>query len=224
MSLSLRPALWVGLLLAPLAQAGEGSTTPYAVLYQVLEPAQQIAAYDHLRAVQRIDSRLPDVSPAQIRLVVKARRGDIAVPIGADGRLDFPLDAALKAENPAVQSNQPKGSLSLTVTLELRLPAGDRVPWQELATALEQARRVLGEQAQAHGLAAPAVTGAEFHFPAGSEARVTLSGKGERLLLADGAGRVIVMLDETTRKEQPTLLLGARPLAVVPHLEASAAP
>jgi hypothetical protein len=202
------------------ARADETSSTPYAALYKVLEPAQKMARYDRLRAVQRIQSKLPTVSASQIRIAIKAARGDIAVPIAADGRIEFPFDGALQSENPSVQTNQPKGSLSLTVTMELKLPPGERIAWRDLDAALQQARAMLDEQGRERGGAVPAVGGAEFRFAPGSDARVTLAGRSERLLVADAEGRVIVMLDETTLKEQPDLLLNVRPNEILPFLSA----
>lgn len=209
--------------LAPFALvAEEGSATPYDVLYKVLEPAQKMGRFDRLRAVQRIQSKLPAVVPTQIRISIKSARGDIAVPVGADGRIEFPFDSALQGENPLVQTNQPKGSLSLTVTMELKLPTGDRIAWRDLEASVQQAREMLREQAQQQGGEAPPVSGVEFHFSPSSEARVTLSARSERLLMADDTGRVVVMLDESLTKEQPDLLLNAKVLEVVPFLSAAA--
>jgi len=214
-------ALLAGALVPLAAGAEEGSTTPYAVLYKVLEPAQQMSRYDHLRAVQRIQSKLPAVSATQIRIAIKAARGDVVVPIAADGRIEFPFDGALQAENPMVQTNQPKGSLSLTVTMELKLPSGDRITWHDLEASVQQAREMLREQARQQGGDPPPVSGVEFHFTPGSEARVTLSARSERLFMADGDGRVVVMLDDALLKERPDLVLSGKVLEVLPFLAAS---
>jgi len=195
------------------------SATPYVTLFTVLAPAQQINSFDRLRAVQRIESKMAGVTPNQIRIVVKAKRGDIAVPVAADGHISFPLDEALKAENPNVETNQPKGSLSLTVTMELRLPEGLHIAWADLHAALDQAHDVLAAQAKVEGLNVPGIVGAEFRFGRGTEARVTVTGKSERLLVADAEGRVIVMLDEAAAKEQPSLEFTHKPLAVMPFLQ-----
>src|SRR3569623_209202 len=197
------------------------STTPYATLFTVLAPAQQIDSFDRLRAAQRIESKTAGVSPNQIRIVVKARRGDLAVPVAADGRIHFPLDEALKAENPDVQTNQPKGSLSLTVTMELKLPEGLHIAWADLHAALDQAHQVLAAQARSDGLSVPGIVGAEFRFGRGPDARVTVTGKSECLLAADAEGRVIVMVDEAAAKEQPSLEFTHKPLAALPFLQDS---
>jgi len=196
--------------------AQPASTTPYAALYQVLEPARQAAQFDRLLPMARVESTLSGVRPASIKLVIKAKTGDIAVPIDAQGLITFPMSDALVAENPVVQSNQPKGSLTLTLTFALKLPDTQRIAWADLAAALEQARVMISKQL---GSDRPtSVAGAEFHFAVGSNASITLSGKGERLLVADDSGRIVVMADASTAAEKPALLISGKPLVVVPYL------
>lgn len=197
------------------APAQETSTTPYAVLYQVLEPAQAIGKHDRLRAVEHIESKRPGVAPSDIRLTIRSRSGDRAVPVAPDGRLEFPVDAVLKAENPDVLTNQPKGSLTLTVTFEFKFADPQRVAWDELGAALEQARAAVAERAAG---AQARVAGIEYRFAAGEDARVIIAGAGERLLMAAGDGRVIVMIDETVAKERPTLLASRKPSVILPFI------
>ncbi|MEO8670587.1 MAG: hypothetical protein ABI411_04670 [Tahibacter sp.] len=208
-------ALAFALVVAP-APAQTPSTTPYAALYQVLEPARQAAAFDRLQPLPRVESTLPGVHASAIKLVIKSRTGDIPVPVDAQGLIVFPLNDALAAENPPVQSNQPKGSLTLTLTFALKLPDTQRVAWADLDAALEQARQMIAKQL---GTTTPApVAGAEFHFAPGSNASITVSGKGERLLVADGGGRIVVMLDASVAKEKPVLLISGKPLLIIPYL------
>ncbi len=208
--------LWLAIALAssPIVHAADGSSTPYQVLYDVLEPARTVTRFDRLRAIERVTSRLPGVAPHDIRLSIQSRRGAIAVPVADDGRIDFPMQVALREENPDVVTNQPKGSLQLTVAYELVLGNGLRIAWDDLAAAVTQAERAMaGQIGDAH------VTGAEFRFGPGSEASITLAGKGERLLMADEAGRAIVMFDEAATREKPALVLSGRPLIVLPYVQ-----
>lgn len=202
-------------LAASVSAAQETSTTPYIVLYQVLESAQAIAKYDRLRAVEHIESKRPGVLPSDIKLTIRSRSGDLLVPVAADGRLEFPVDAALKAENPDVLANQPKGSLTLTLTFELRFTDPQRVGWGELSSALEQARSAVTE-----GATGPEtqVAGVEYRFLPGEDARVTMTGTGERLLMAGDDGRIIVMIDEMVKKERPTLVANRAPRAILPFI------
>lgn len=202
-------------ILAPAMAAEPRSETPYAVLYGVLEPSRRIAAYPRLRALQSVQSQNHNVAPASIRLQIMSRAGPIAVPVRANGVLEFPLDDALLRENPIVVSNQPKGTLSLAVTLALAPPPAARVPVVELAAALRDVDSLLRELP---GQPNRAVRGVEFHFDPRAEARVTLRGASERLLQADAGGRVVLMRDTDLGADSVEVELSQAPLLVLPHL------
>ena len=194
----------------------DAEPTPYAVLYEVLAPARHAAAFDRLVASARIESKSDGVSPADIRLEIGARAGAIAIVPRADGSVDFPFDDALLAENPPVLTNQPKGTLTLSVTLALRAP--ERTPWPvaEIQAALVQVEKLLHEH-PAPG-AGPRVRGAEFRFEPGSDARLTVHGRSERLLGADAAGRIVLMREPDLGAGATEVELSRRPLSVVPYL------
>lgn len=202
----------------PQAASGSGGT-PYAVLYQALSPALDVEDDPRLRAVQRIESKLPGVRPDAIEVVIEARGGEIRVPIGADGRARFPLRDDLLAQNPPVRSNQPRGSLTVSVTLALAPPRSTRVPVAELLDALAAADTWLAGKAVAEGLPPPAVRGVELRFPPGAGASATLRGaSSERLLLADAAGRIVLVRDADLAEGAREVELSQLPLEVVPWL------
>lgn len=208
------------LMTLPLAATGDeaASTTSYGSLYQVLAPATTINARDRLVAVERIESKLPGVKPSDIKVVIRARSGPIAVPIGPVGRVDFPVTDALRAEDPPVETNQPKGSLALTVNVGLRCPDHLRMAWSDVEAGLAQVRELY--EANAPGTEPPAVRGIEVQFAPGSAATLTIEGKDERLLMADADGRLIVTRDMIAEKESPTLAFSRAPEFVVPYADA----
>lgn len=208
-------------LLVPLVAAADEpavSATPYLALYQVLAPARSIRAYDRLIAVERVQSKSPQVRAQDIRITIRAKRGAIAVPVAADGAVDFPADEALQAENPPVETNQPKGSLMLTVHAALRPPASLEMPWSEIDAGLRQAEELF---AQTPGGSAQGAKprGVEIRFAPGETASVTLAGKSERLLQTDADGRVLVLRDMIVESERPVLKFSRRPLRILPYVD-----
>lgn len=206
-------------LLAPFAAVANepsGSATPYLALYGVLAPARSIQAYDRLEPVERIESKLPGVRAQDIRLTIHAKRGVIVVPVAADGSVRFPADAALQAENPAVETNQPKGSLVLSVHAALRVPASLEVPWSEIDAGLQQAQALFATTTE--GSAANAKPrGVEIVFDAGSPASVTIDdGRGEQLLQAGPDRRVLVTREAVSGAGQPRLVFSRRPHRLLP--------
>jgi hypothetical protein len=194
--------------------AAVAAEVPYATLHGVLGAVKSVTPYKQLRAVQRIESKSADVAPSAIRLSIRTAAGEVAVPIAADGQLDFPLSPELLAENPVVVTNQPAGSLTLSVSIEL--PPPDRAEWPaaEVREALDQAEAFFTASPGHDGRR---VRGVEFRFAAG-EGSVTVRGDTERLLVPDADGRVLLMRD-TDLADAREVALGAKPVRVLPFLE-----
>ncbi|HKE46652.1 MAG TPA: hypothetical protein VKB52_01190 [Rhodanobacteraceae bacterium] len=201
--------------LALAAGAGETvSTTPYATLYQVLAPVRAIEGYDRLVAIQRVESKI-DTPAKDIRIVIHAKNGPIPVAVAADGEVTFPVTDALREENPPVETNQPKGSLALIVNVALRGADKLRVPWSDIEAGLGEVRTFYEKSKSA--ATAPAVSGIEVYFAGGGAAMLTIEGKGERLLMADPNGRIIVTRDMAPPSESPTLVFSRAPAFVLPY-------
>lgn len=190
------------------------STTPYATLYQVLSPVEKINAYDRLLAIERIESKMPGVRAQDIRVVIHAKSGAIPVPVAAGGEVKFPVTDALRDENPPVETNQPKGSLALIVNVALRDATRLRLPWSDIEAGLAQVKTFYS---QTSGASAPAVSGIEVYFPPGAPAMLTIEGKGERLLMADPAGRIIITRAMAQESGAPTLVFSRAPDFVLPY-------
>jgi hypothetical protein len=207
--------LLASIALAPAALADEAtSTTPYATLYQVLSPVAKIAAYDHLVAIERIESKDASVRPETIKVVIHAKSGAINVPVAPTGEVEFPITDALRAENPPVETNQPKGSLALIVNVALKIGDRLRVPWTDIEAGLGQVKQFYAET---QGSAAPTISGVEAHFAGGKEAMLTIEGKSERLLMADPAGRIIVTREMASENAGAVLAFSRAPEFVMPY-------
>jgi len=206
-------------LAAPVAEAQTepaSGTVPYATLYQTLKPARDASAYPHLKVVPHITSHIPGVKPETIRLVVQSAGGARAVSVAPDGAIDFPVDDALLAENPTVSTNQPKGSLSLGVTLELALPKEPRWTCADVLAGLAEAEPVIAGMPGRD--TALAVRGVELFFANGAHAQVVVRGQSERLLLADENGRVVLMRDAELAEPGAVLEFSTPPLRAQPFL------
>jgi len=197
------------------AEAASG-TVPYAMLYRTLKPAQDASAYPRLKVVPHISSHIPGVKPETIRLVVQSAAGARAVGVAPDGAIDFPMDDALLAENPTVSTNQPKGSLSLGVTLELVLPKQPRWPCADVLAGLAESEPVITSMPTRDP--SHAVRGLELFFPDGAHAQVVVRGRSERLLLADENGRVVLMRDAELAEAGAVLEFSTLPLRAQPYL------
>ncbi|MFO0030237.1 MAG: hypothetical protein ACK558_15575, partial [Pseudomonadota bacterium] len=93
-----------------------------------------------------------------------------------------------------------------------------RVPVGEFSAAPAAADAWLSRKAAAEGVAPPVVRGLELRFPPAAGASATLRGRSERLLLADGDGRIVLVRERDLVDGTREVELSQPPLEVVPWL------
>lgn len=195
--------------------AAETSVVPYAALYESLRPALEVSGHDRLVARTRILSKRGDVAPEQIRLDIQSRAGVRSIQVAANGDVQFPLDDALRAENPPVASNQPKGSLTLSVAIVLKPPPGLRFPYRHIADGIDQMRAIVVADGNGDRLG---VQGVELWFDPAAHAQLSVVGRVERLLMADRTGRILLDDSAELREDGVLLALTAPVRDIVPVL------
>lgn len=190
----------------------------YASLYHALEPGLIIARFDRLLARQRIVSRRTDVLPSQIEVRILARTGVILVKVASDGSVDFPMTQSLLAENPFVESNQAKGSLSLSATMEIKLGQARVLAYTDIYESARQAQQAI--TALGPAMAGREVRSIEFEFDPKLETRAEISDSvSEELLLADKQGFLILRIDEVLAKRKAKVTFSNLPIAARPHID-----
>lgn len=198
--------------------APEHGSLSYMALYQALRPALEARKFDRLLAITNVQSKLAGVSPSAIQLEIHSRSGVRKLRIDAHGNFELPVNDDLMAENPTVVSNQPKGSLTLSVTMTLKPFHTLRVPYREIALGLAQARQALGIASE-NGNAM--ISGLEVRFQSGRVATVILRGASEQLLMTDAAGTVVIRDSSEWRHEDAEVEFSEQPLILLPYLAAS---
>ena len=200
------------------AQTQTHTQVRYENLYRALEPGQIISGFDRLMARQRIVSRQSDVSPSQIEVRILAASGTILVKVAPDGGVNFPMTQALLAENPIVESNQAKGSLSLSATMEIKLDGNKVVAYSDIYKSAMQAQQALA--ALGPEMAGHKIRSIEFEFDHRQEARAELSDdKADELLIADNDGLLIVRIDAALVQRNAKVTFSNAPIAARPHIE-----
>ena len=198
--------------------AQEPTQVRYANLYRALEPGLVIASFDRLLARQRIVSRQSSVLPNQIEVRILAASGVILVKVGQDGSVNFPMTRALLAENPIVESNQAKGSLSLSATMEIKLGKNKVLEYAELYKSALQAQKAIA--ALGPGMIGRKVRSIEFEFDPSQGARAELTDSdSEELFLADKQGLLILRVDEALAKTKAQVTFSDLPIAARPHID-----
>ena len=217
------PLLWLDCSFAfaetsVLAAVNAPTQARYASLYHALEPGLIIARYDRLVARQRIVSRQESVFPDQIEVRILANAGVILVKVASDGSVNFPMTQALLAENPLVESNQPKGSLSISATMEIELSHTKVLAYSDIYDSAMQAQQAI--EALGPAMAGRKVRSIEFEFDPKLETRAELSDSVvEELLLADKQGLLILRIDEALAKRKAQVTFSNLPIAARPHID-----
>lgn len=205
-------------LICSLVYAQTPTQVRYANLYRALEPGLIIAGFDRLLAHQRIVSRQSGIAPSQIEVRILAASGVILVKVGPDGSVNFPMTQALLAENPVVESNQAKGSLSLTATMEIKLGKSKVVAYSDIYESAMQAQQAIAALGPA--MAGRNVGSIEFEFDHAQGARAELiDNKADELLIADKQGLVILRIDAALAKRDAHVTFSNLPIAARPHID-----
>ena len=201
-----------------LTQAGTENQVRYKNLYHALEPGLIIDGFDRLLAHQRIVSRLNGVLPSQIEVRILAASGVIVVKVGPHGSVKFPMTKALLAENPIVESNQAKGSLSISATMEVKLGQNKVIAYSEFYKSAMQAQQAIA--ALGPTMAGRKVISIEFEFDRDQGARAELSDSdAEELLFADKQGILILRIDKSLVTRNAQVTFSNLPIAARPHID-----
>ncbi len=183
---------------------------------------QEVCEKLHLDALLKVPERERDhlavrlsLAPAKapttrVTLTIVAAAGPIVVAPGPDGLTDFPVRAALWAENPMVLTSVPDGvKTAITLTLLPVLAPALRLSYADAMLAVTQANRLIVAQAGFFAFAAPRMKGLELHFPA--ELGATVEGLPGGPRKADAKGVVRVTFEEPLVQQDPALVLSTPP-------------
>ena len=146
-----------------------------------------------------------------IRIRIATREGVSDVPVTTDNEFTMPFNPAWVKEGAMVEINQPEKNYRIRAQIGMKLPEGDSFPYAEIAAAFDQFNKLIDKEAGVLSFVAPSAKAIRFHC--GVDCRVTLSTpNGDRILTADGQGRVIIPNDKKMRRDNPTVQAN-RPIA-----------
>ena len=172
-----------------------------------------------------ISSTNKTVRTTDIRLTIQSTvKGMIPLPLGTNGQvLKFPHQKELRSENPPIVSNQPKGALSLMVSVELPLPDDLTFRYQRLGDGVAEVNKAIKAKAgMLLSLLAPKAQGVTIIFPKASagKAKVEILGAADKTeFTADEKGRVKLKMDKALLAKNPEVRVSEKPEAIVPDIK-----
>lgn len=204
--------------LAPLAHAFEREI-PYANIHKVFARVAGIPNGKYFRMQSRIVSEDPAVATKDIRLVIRARTGEIPVPIAPDGSAVFPIRDDLLAENPPVVTNVAKGKLSMRMDMSVEAAPQQRFRYELMAAMIEEVDGIIAGQGMMARMFAPDFEGLQVSFPPGTAATATVEAAKPETFPADAEGRIRIPDRKAWRKENPFVQLSAVPARMELYVE-----
>jgi hypothetical protein len=204
--------------LAPLALAADREI-PYAEMHKPLARLAGIPDGKYFRARMQFASNDPAVATPDIKLVIRARAGDIAVPVAADGSATFPLRDDLLKENPPVVTNVAQGKMQVRVQFSVSAPPEQRFRYELMAAMQDEVDGIIARQGFMARMAAPDYEGLIVTFPKGTAATATVEAARPETFAADPEGRLFIPDRKAWRKENPFVQLSAVPERIDLHAE-----
>lgn len=203
------------------AQEASRAWAPYNELYSLYEKYQALpqARRDHLTfrlKATPVDKTIPR---DQVHLAIARKDGRVNIPISNDGVLEFPLSEQLHRENPAIMTNLPVGKiLKLEVEVLIKGPLRDVYQYAELEKLLDDANSAVRSHAGIWALFMPKAKGLEFRFANPATGTMQIRAKdGEKRLLANEQGRILMHIEKKYQSENPIVAFGARPEEIRPY-------
>lgn len=211
-------------------------TLPYKTLLETLQKADGLRDLDHLSVSVTVSSTLPNVSMQDITLTIRDKSDPIILAVDKTGQFTLPVTPELQAENPDVVSNQPKGTLDLNVTINIRPPKTTTVRYSDLMAGAMQFNAAIKRQAGMLSWFAPHVDGILLVYANGGTHRAIIgTGVGSKTIVsvplaslknrlklysighdASAATAIVLETDEVLLKQDPYVKLDALPDGVGP--------
>jgi hypothetical protein len=189
----------------------------YEKMHASLSSVRPLEGARYIRLKSTVGTSAPDMSVADVRMVIGAAAGDIEVPIAADGTLVFPMSDALLEENPPVRVNVPEGQLAVNVTIAAEVPPAERFPYSLVSDIADEYGRFVKQQGLLARMMAPDMNGVAVVFAAGEPAFATITGPAGETLPADESGRLVLPL--RPEWDGAEVVLSRMPEAVEPVFE-----
>jgi len=215
---------------APVAQL------PYTQLLGYQQRVDELQDLKQLKVWENVKSSRHGVKPSDITLTIMrdaAHGGPLAIAVDGGGNFTLPVTQALKDEDALVVSNQPKGTLELSVNWEISLPASTDLRYSQLMSGAQQYNEAMRRQGVTASMLAPKATGLLLVYPDGGH-RVTLhTAAGDKVITSksykelgdavkgiDMSGMpasttmIHLPLDKALLKQDPAVTLDAMPEAL----------
>lgn len=184
---------------------------PYDMVFERLQRLKD-SKLDRVRLQIRIATKSPEVKLSDVRIAIVNDSTSVNLAIGADGSVELPLRPDLYKTDAEIRSNQPKDTLTGSITLGISWPGGNEITYAEIEETLRQLQHagkdVMGWFAymlffpSLHNFEVPV----QFPEPRGQTLKVVKDGRVVEMYQADDKGLLKFRLKPAWAQLQPTLV------------------
>jgi hypothetical protein len=201
------------ILLLILAVAATGArAAEFKDLCEKFEPLRKLADFKYVKPDVSIHPKTPGVKPEEVVFTIAAKAGPIKVTPAADGAIEFPFSDKLCAENPEFQTNQPKGTVDINVSIDPHIPPVKSIDYHTLEIMRREWNDAIGRQSLVYRMLAPSTKGYEVTFEGGKggNAEVQLA-KGTVRLTTNDKGELRIPFDDSWISANPVITFSEVP-------------
>src|SRR5215831_18787174 len=120
------------LVLALTLAASAAQAASFKDLCDQFEPLRKISDLKYVKPEIKVTPKTDGVKPQDVVFTIDAKTGPIKVSPTPDGTLELPMTPTLCAENPDIQTNQPKGTVSIGVSIDPAIPPVRTLDYRQL--------------------------------------------------------------------------------------------
>jgi hypothetical protein len=187
-----RLGLLAALLALPLSAFAEWRDIPYADVAKIPLMLPRIDP-EHILTFKMVahPGKGLKALPADLRLQVKVGSTIVPVPVAADGRVALPIHQEWADSGAVLQSNQPKGTVSVSMNFDSRTPPGTRMSYAQLGESAPVIERGISEMAGIMSFMAPGVETLVLKFDKAPQTLVlTFPGGKQKSWKSNDKGRI----------------------------------
>lgn len=191
-------------------------TVPYADMHEAF--MRGYIEGEYIRSHTAFQVRGSNFSLRDLRVEIDAQDGIIVVNVQDDGLTDFPLDAALAAENPDVRTNAPRGGLGAAMRYSAEAPPQQEFQYGLLLKMIEEYRAAVRSLGLIARMSLPRPNGLLIEFHDADAYAIVDIDDGVRLA-ADDNQLVFIGRNRAWRDQDPMIRLSELPRSITLALD-----
>ena len=185
---------------------------PLKSICDSMEPLRRISDLKYVKPVIQVKPKSEAVKPGDVVFTIEAKSGPIRLVPTADGTIELPLNDALCAENPNMVSNQPEGTVGVTVGIDPHIPPVKSLDYRQLDELRREWSEAVSRQSLVWRVLAPTPRAFQLAFEAGRAASAEIRlPQGVRKLVADANGDLVIPFESAWTDANPAIVLSEMP-------------